>query len=200
MLECEEIARLVSDELIQVYQTVKEYADLVYVLAQLLQREVTLGGLRLNHVIHLAEQVDKENGLVIEILQSVDLLLVKVVHFVRCNHPVVVEVDHSVPVLERALRRLVFLTEHEPDEILVAHLAFLARLELARDLLENSIDCLAGQRVSLVPRKVLLVDQKVVIGVQLPESAVQYVEVLVRKVLSHFVDVLLGGHVVQDLI
>lgn len=40
-------------------------------------------------------------------------------------------------------------------------------------------------------RQVLTRQQKVVVGVQLPELAVQYIEMLVAKVFIHQVDVLL---------
>ena len=148
----------------------------------------------LNHVIHLAEEVDEEDGLVVQILQPMHLLLVKVVHFVRRNHAILIQVDHFVPVLQRSQSRLVFLREHEPNEVLIPHLPLLPRLELARHLVEYSVDGLAGEGVPLVTRKVLLVDQKVVICVQLPESTVKHVEVFITKVGSDLIDVFFVAH------
>ena len=43
----------------------------------------------------------------------------------------------------------------------------------------------------VVPRKVLPVDEQVVVLVQLPELAVDHVEVLVAEVFCHLVDVIL---------
>lgn len=50
---------------------------------------------------------------------------------------------------------------------------------------------LLRQRVRVVPRKVRLADDKVVVRVQLPELAVQHVKVLVTQVAVHQIDVLL---------
>ena len=134
---------------------------------------------RTYEIIHLAEEVDEEDGLVIQILQSMHLLLIEVVHFVWRYYTIVVEVDDFEPVLDAPPRRLIFLTEHEPNEVLVIHFVLGLTLELAWHLVKDTIDGLPRQRVPLIPRKVLLVDQKVVVGVQLPESTIKDVEVLV---------------------
>ena len=43
--------------------------------------------------------------------------------------------------------------------------------------------------MTLIPRKVIFVDQKIVIGVELPEPTVQYIEVFIGKVLPDHVDI-----------
>ena len=53
--------------------------------------------------------------------------------------------------------------------------------------------------MALVPREVLLIDQEVVVRVQLPEPAVQNVEVLVREILANLVDVFLRAHLLQHV-
>ena len=52
-------------EFVQVDKTIEEYTCLGNILPQLLQCEVALGWLRLDHVIHLAEYVDKKNRLMV---------------------------------------------------------------------------------------------------------------------------------------
>ena len=44
--------------------------------------------------------------------------------------------------------------------------------------------------MSFVPGEVLFVNQKVVVGVQLPEAAVEYVEVLVGEVLPDHINII----------
>ena len=53
--------------------------------------------------------------------------------------------------------------------------------------------------MALVSRKVLLVYQKIVIGVQLPKPAIEYIEMLVREVLPHHVDIILATHLIESL-
>lgn len=62
------------------------------VVAQLRQVEVAIGCARRarNHVVKLAKQVEEEDRLVVEVLQAVHLLLIKVVHLRRRNYVVVV--------------------------------------------------------------------------------------------------------------
>ena len=52
--------------------------------------------------------------------------------------------------------------------------------------------------MTLVTRKVIFVNQEIVICVQLPKSTVQYVEVLVGKVLSDHVDVVFVAHLQES--
>ena len=48
--------------------------------------------------------------------------------------------------------------------------------------------------MALIPREVLLVYQEVMVCIQLPKTTIQYVEVLVRKVLTNHVDVVLVAY------
>ena len=77
----------------------------------------------------------------IEILQAVHLLLVKVLHFMRCYYLVVVQVDHLEPILHTAYGCLVLLAEHEPHEIFIVHLVLRRAFELPRNLIEYPINC-----------------------------------------------------------
>lgn len=199
MLYGEEVSALEGDELLQVDQAIEEYADLRIVFLELMEVEVPFFR-RLYHVVHLAEQVHEENLLVVQVLKPVDLLLVEMLHFVGRDDFVVVQVDDGEPVAQTSRRGLVFFGEHEPHEVLVAHLVLHARFELARHLVENAFYGLPGERVALIAREVVFVDEEIVVGVQLPEAAVQHVEVLVREVLSHLVDVILPGYVEEHVL
>ncbi len=67
MLDGKEVSRFIGDEFVEIYQAVKEDTDLYVILLQFLQREMTLL-LRLDHVIHLAQQVNKEDWFMVQIL------------------------------------------------------------------------------------------------------------------------------------
>ena len=79
MLDRKEVTCFISNKFVKVDQAVKEDADLLVVFLQLLEREVTLLSW-LYHVIHLAEKVNEENRLMVEVLKSVHLLLIEVLH------------------------------------------------------------------------------------------------------------------------
>lgn len=96
----EQVSGLVRDELVQVHKAIKKDADLRWVPLELIVVEVCLGALRPHHVVQLAKHVNKEDGLVIEVLETMDLLLVEVIHFLRSDYAVVVEVYHFEPVVE----------------------------------------------------------------------------------------------------
>ena len=64
----------------------------------------------------------------VEILEPVHLLLVKVVHLVRSNYIIAVQVNHLEPVLYGLQSRLVFFVQHKPHEILIIH--FILRFAL----------------------------------------------------------------------
>jgi hypothetical protein len=64
VLDRKQIPRLVSYELVQVNQAVKEDTYLLIVLLQLLKGEVALLT-RLDHVVHLAKQIHKQDRLVV---------------------------------------------------------------------------------------------------------------------------------------
>ena len=94
----------------------------------------------LNHVVHLAKQVHKKNWLMIQILQSVHLLFVKILHFMRCYYLIIVKVYHFEPVAHAAHSRLVLFAEHEPHEVFVIHFIFCLAFELAGHLVEDAVN------------------------------------------------------------
>lgn len=67
MLDGEQISRFIGDEFVEIYEAVKEDTDLHVILLQFLQWKVTFL-LRLDHVIHLTQQVYKEDWLMIQVL------------------------------------------------------------------------------------------------------------------------------------
>ena len=96
-----------------------------------------------------------------------------------CYYLIIIEVYDFEPVLDTADCCLVFLREHEPYEILIIHLILCSAFEFSWNLIEYSIDSFSRQGVTLVPRKVLLVYQEVVVRIQLPKSAIQYIKMLI---------------------
>jgi hypothetical protein len=48
--------------------------------------------------------------------------------------------------------------------------------------------------VALIPGEVFLVNKEVMVGVQLPKTTIQHVEVLIGKVLPHHVNVIFVGN------
>lgn len=48
--------------------------------------------------------------------------------------------------------------------------------------------------MAFVPREIFLVNQKVMVSIQFPETAVQHIEMLVREVLSDFINILLVSY------
>ena len=115
----------------------------------------------------------------IQVLKSVNLFLVEVIHLLRCDDSVIVEVNNLKPIVESLNSRFVLLAEHEVNKIFVAHLSCLFSLELAGNLLENTVDCLAGKSVALIPAEVLLVNDEVMIAVKFPKAAIKHIEVLI---------------------
>lgn len=67
MLDRKEVSRFVGDEFVQVHETVKEDTYLLVVLFQLYIREVSFF-LRFYHIIHLAQQINKQYRLMVQIL------------------------------------------------------------------------------------------------------------------------------------
>jgi hypothetical protein len=67
MLDGKQVSRFIGDEFVEIYQAVKEYTDLHVIFLQFLQGEVTFL-LRLDHVVHLAQQVYEEDWLMVQIL------------------------------------------------------------------------------------------------------------------------------------
>jgi len=52
--------------------------------------------------------------------------------------------------------------------------------------------------VPLIPTEVFFVNDEIVIGVQLPKSAVEHVKMLVTEKLPDFIYVIFGGHCVEN--
>jgi hypothetical protein len=151
-----------------------------------------------DHIVHLAEQVHEQDWLVVKVLKPVELLLVEVVHFLRRYYLVVVEVNNAKPVVKRLHCAFVFLAEHKVYKVFVAHFTWLVGLELSRHLIKDAVDSFATQRVPLIPAEVFFVYYKVMVGVELPKSAVKYIKMLVTKELSNFIDVVLFCNCLQN--
>ena len=77
----------------------------------------------------------------IQIFKPMNLFLIEVVHFTRCNHKVVIKVDDSEPIIERLNSSFIFFTEHEVDKVLVAHLIRLLCFKLSWNFLKDSVHC-----------------------------------------------------------
>ena len=121
MLDGKEVPCFKSNELIKVHQTVKEDANLSIVSLQLLKLKMTL--LRwLYHIIHLAEQINEENWLMVKILKSVNLLLVEVFHLMRSYYVVIIKIYYSEPVSQTSQGCFVLFAKHKPHEIFITHL------------------------------------------------------------------------------
>lgn len=120
---------------------------------------------RSNHVVHLTKQVHKEYRLVIQVLQSVHLLLVEVLHFVRSDDLVVIQINYREPVLQAPRCCLIFFGQHEPNKILITHFVFIIRLELPGDLFKDPIHGLPRKRMSFIPREVFFVDEEVMVSI-----------------------------------
>ena len=134
----------------------------------------------------------------IESLQSGHLFLVEVLHLIWSDYPIGIDVNDVEPIEQRPFRRLVLLTEHEPNEVVITHLTWLITLELPRDLLEDPLHRLSTQRIPFVPGEVLLINKEIVVRVQLPEPAVQNIEVLITKEVPDLVDVILAVNLKQN--
>ena len=53
--------------------------------------------------------------------------------------------------------------------------------------------------MALIPREVLLVDEEVMVRVQLPETTIKNVEVLIGEIPAHLIDILLGTDLMHRL-
>lgn len=93
MFNREQISRFISNKFIKVYEAIEENTDLLVVFLKLLEWEVTLL-CRLNHVIHLTKEINEQNRLMIKVLKSVHLLLIKILHLMRRNDFIIVQVDY----------------------------------------------------------------------------------------------------------
>lgn len=100
MLESKEIPGLIGDKFIEVHKAVEEDPHLALVLLQEFKGEMTLNWLGLYHVVHLAEDVYEQNWFVVQVLKSVYLLLIKVLHFMRSDDLIVIQVNHFEPVVQ----------------------------------------------------------------------------------------------------
>lgn len=82
----------------------------------------------------------------------------------------------------------IYRTSALTDEIFVAHFLFLVKRETLHagegtaTVLKDAIHDHSCQRMAAISHEIVLTQQKVVVGVQLPKFAVQDVKVFVRKV------------------
>mmetsp|Transcript_21395 Transcript_21395/g.49810 ORF Transcript_21395/g.49810 Transcript_21395/m.49810 type:complete len:228 (-) Transcript_21395:448-1131(-) len=110
-----------------------------------------------------------------------------------------VEVKHVEPVLHGPVGLAILVAEQETDEVLVAHLPRHRRSELRGDLTEDALYRAPGECVTVVLEQVVLVQEEVMVRVQLPERAVNYVEVLVAEVVADHLDVVVIRQLLPSL-
>ena len=108
----------------------------------------------------------------IQVLQPMYLLFVKVFHFVWRYYLIVVQVNYFKPIHDATNSCFILLAQHEPYEVLVIHFVLCCAFKLPRDLVKNSINSFARESVSLIARKILLINQKVMVCVKLPKSTI----------------------------
>lgn len=126
------------------------------------------------------------------------LLIVEVLHFLRSDDLVIVEVNDFEPVVQWLRCCFVFFTQHEVNEIFISHLISLLCFELPRNLLKDTIDSFPRKSVAFIPWKILLINDKVMISVQLPKPAVQHIKMLIWEVLPYLIDVVFRGYLPQN--
>jgi predicted phosphohydrolase len=199
VLDCKQVPSFVRDELVQVNQAVEENTYVLQAFLEVANIEMALFRMWLHHVIQLAQKVDEQDRLMIQILEAMRLLLVEIVHLCRCDHLIIVKVDHFEPVLQSLWLSFVFFTQHEVNEVIVAHFKGRGGLKFARNFLENTVYSFSAECVALIPREILLVNDKVMISVQLPKTAIQNVEMLIRKELTNLVYIVLVRNLMQDI-
>mmetsp|Transcript_71349 Transcript_71349/g.172665 ORF Transcript_71349/g.172665 Transcript_71349/m.172665 type:complete len:267 (+) Transcript_71349:108-908(+) len=133
-----------------------------------------------------------------EVRKSEDALI-EVLHLVVSDATITIEVKHVEPVLHRPVRLPVLVAEQEADEVLVAHLPRHSRGELRGELAEDAVDRAAGERVPIILEQVVFVQKEVVVRIQFPEGAVDYVEVLVAEVVADHLDVVMVRELLPSL-
>jgi len=158
---------------------------------------MTFNSSRLENVIHLAKQVYEQNGLVVKVFQPMDLLFIEVVHFRRSYYLVISQVNYRKPVLQRTGGSFVFFRKHKPNKVLVAHFISLAGFKFPRYLLKYSVYGFARQSMAFVPGKIFFIYQEIMVSIQLPETAVKNIKMLIGEVLSNFIDVFFVSHLPQ---
>ena len=171
MLDCKKITGFISYKFVKVNQAIEEDPNLLVVFLEFVEREVTFLS-RLNHIIHLTEQVHEKNRFVIKILQSMNLLLIEIFHLMWCYNLVVVKIYDWKPVLETTGRSLVLLWKHEPYKIFIAHFVFLPWFEFARNLFKYTVYCLSRKCMSLISREIFFINEKIMISIKLPKATI----------------------------
>jgi hypothetical protein len=101
------ISRFIGNKFVKVYQTIKEYTNLLVIFLQFMEREMSLFRW-LYHVIHLTKEIYEQYRLMIEVLKSMNLLLIEILHLMRCDDLVIVQVNDREPVFETASGSFVF--------------------------------------------------------------------------------------------
>ena len=106
MFNSEQVSSFERDKLLKVDQAIEENPYLCIEFLQLVEVEVTF--LRwLDHIVHLAQQINEKNLLVIQVLKPVNLLLVEVLHLMWCDDLVVIQIDNGEPVAQTSRRGLI---------------------------------------------------------------------------------------------
>lgn len=118
-----------------------------------------------------------------------DLFFVEVLHFVGCYYLIIIQIYHFEPIAYAPVSRLIFFTEHKPNEIFVIHFIFFVAVEFSWNLIEYSVNGFSAQSVAFISGEIFFVNQEIVICVELPESAIQNIEMLIGKILANYVDV-----------
>ena len=107
---------------------------------------------------------------------------------------IVVEVYYFEPIVDGALRRLIFFAKHKPHEVLIVHFILRFTFEFAWHLIKYTIHGFSGKRMTLISGKVFLVYQEIMIIIEFPKPAIEHVKMFVREILPHHIDIVLAAH------
>lgn len=171
MFDGKHVSGLIGNELVEVAKTIEEDSYHLSLFHYLLEGEVDFV-FRANHVIHLAEEIHKQNWIVLQGLKPSHLFLVEVFHLIRGDDPIAINIHYVKPVSQRSGRGLILFAQHEPNKVFVTHLPFSIRLELSGHLIEDPIARFPAERIPLVSTEVFLIDEEIVVRIQFPKPTV----------------------------